>query len=103
MAEAWHLKTYRIEISPRVLRDLERAKREVFAACQSEEVTTKYLRKIASEIELLEIFPDRFPFWRDRKKHHFLIAAKYLVFFQIRQFRVLISHIRYAGRTPFSG
>ncbi len=97
------MKNYLIEISPQAFRDLERTKREVFNASQSEEVTTNYLRRIASEIALLEKFPERFPFWRNSKKYHFLIAEKYLVFFQVSDLRVLISHVRYAGRKPFRG
>ena len=97
------MKTYRIEISPRALRDLERAKREVFDASQSEEITLNYMRRIAAEIMLLEKLQARFPFWKDSQKYRFLVAEKYLVFFQIRDLKVLISHVRYAGRKPFRG
>ena len=43
------MKDFSVELSPRALRDLERAKREVFDASQSESVTAGYLRRIAAE------------------------------------------------------
>lgn len=97
------MKNFSVEISPRALRDLERVKREVFEASQSEAVTSAYLRRIANEIDSLETLPSRFPFWKDSQRYRFLIAEKYLAFFQIIGLRVLVSHVRYAGRKPFKG
>lgn len=97
------MKDFSVEISPRAFRDLERAKREVFDASQSEPVTTDYLRRIAAEIDALITMPSRFPFWKNSQKYRFLISGKYLVFFQIEGIRVKISHVRYAGRRPFRG
>ena len=62
------MKQFSVEISPRGLRDLERAKREVFDASQSESVTVDYLRRIAAEIDSLSTMPSRFPFWKTSKK-----------------------------------
>lgn len=95
------MKRYSVEVSPRALRDLERVKREVFDASQSEKVTGEYLRRIADDIDALATMPSRFPFWKDSQKYRFLIAEKYLAFFQIKGMRVLVSHVRYAGRRPF--
>ena len=51
------MKDFAVEISPRALRDLERVKREVFDASQSESVTVDYLRRIAAEIDALRTIP----------------------------------------------
>jgi plasmid stabilization system protein ParE len=59
MAETGNLKDFSVELSPRALRDLERAQREVFDASQSEQVTAAYLRRIAAEINALSIMPSR--------------------------------------------
>jgi plasmid stabilization system protein ParE len=97
------LKDFSVEISPRALRDLERVKREVFEASQSEPVTVGYLRRIAAEINALSTMPSRFPFWKTSQKYRFLTTEKYLAFFQIEGRRVKVSHVRYAGRSPFRG
>ena len=97
------MKQFSVEISPRGLRDLERAKREVFDASQSESVTVDYLRRIAAEIDSLSTMPSRFPFWKTSKKYRVLTTEKYLAFSQIDGMRVKVSHIRYAGRKPFRG
>ena len=62
-----------------------------------------YLRRIAAEIDALSTMPSRFPFWKTSQKYRFLIAEKYLAFFQIEGMRVKVSHVRYAGRSPFRG
>ncbi|MFZ4774909.1 MAG: type II toxin-antitoxin system RelE/ParE family toxin [Terrimicrobiaceae bacterium] len=97
------MKDFSVELSPRALRDLERVKREVSDASQSERVTADYLRRIAAEIDALGTMPSRFPFWKTNQKYRFLIAEKYLAFFQIEGMRVRVSHVRYAGRRPFRG
>jgi len=97
------LKNFAVEISPRALRDLERVKREVFDASQSDSITADYLRRIAAEIDDLSTMPTRFPFWKNSRQYRFLIAEKYLAFFQIEGMRVKVSHVRYAGRRPFRG
>jgi plasmid stabilization system protein ParE len=97
------LKDFSVELSPRALRDLERVKREVFDASQSESVTADYLRRIAAEIDALSTMPNRFPFWKTSRKYRFLTAEKYLAFFRIEGTRVWVSHVRYAGRRPFRG
>ena len=97
------MKVFSVEISPRALHDLERAKREVFDASQSESVTADYLRRIAAEIDAFRAMPGRFPLWKSSRKYRFLTTEKYLAFFQIEGMRVKVSHIRYAGRSPFRG
>jgi len=97
------LNDFFVELSPRALRDLERVKREVFDASQSDHVTAGYLRRIAAEIDALSTMPSRFPFWKTSRKYRFLTVEKYLAFFQIEGVRVRVSHIRYAGRRPFRG
>ena len=97
------MKDFSVELSPRALCDRVRAKREVFDASQSESVTADYLRRIAAEIDALSTMPSRFPFWKTSQKYRFLIAEKYLAFFQIEGMRVKVSHVRYAGRRPFRG
>lgn len=94
---------FSVEISPRALRDLERVKREVFEASEDSSVTRDYLRRIALEIDGLSSMPERFPFWKDSQKYRFLVAEKYLAFFRIEGATVMVSHIRYAGRRPFTG
>ncbi len=95
------MKGFSVEISPRALRDLERVKREVFDASQSESITVDYLQRIAAEIDALSTMPSRFPFWKTSQKYRFLTTEKYLAFFQIDGMRVKVSHVRYAGRRPF--
>ncbi len=97
------MKSYQVELSPRALRDLDRAKREVFAASQSNDVAANYVGRILSEIELLETFPARFPFWRAGQSYRFLIVQKYVAFFRLIESRVEIAHVRSAGRKPFLG
>ena len=97
------MKDFSVEISPMAIRDLERAKREVFDASKSESVAVDYLRRIAAEIDALSTMPSRFPFWKTSQKYRFLTAEKYLAFFQIEGMRVRVSHLRYAGRRPFRG
>ena len=46
---------------------------------------------------------ERFPFWKDSQRYRFLVAEKYLAFFRIEGATVMVSHIRYAGRRPFTG
>lgn len=92
---------FSVELSPRAVRDLERARREVLEASQNESVTAAYLQRIAAAIDALGAMPERFPLWRDAGDHRFLVAEKYLVFFRIQGTQVQVSHVRYAGRRPF--
>jgi len=97
------LKSFVVEISPRAFRDLERVKRDVFDISQSGSVTVDYLGRISAQIDALNTMPNRFPFWKTSQKYRFMITEKYLVFFQVEEARVKISHVRYAGRKPFLG
>ena len=96
------MKRYAVRYASRAARDLLKVHEDILEASSSEEVANEYLRGMLDAAESLQEAPERFPAWRFRPEFRFLYFKKYLIFYRIMQGEVVVAHIRYAGRRPFS-